>query len=100
MTKFELIQFAARRANVTQPVMKHCLEAIVSTIVDNVSIGEEVIIKGFGTFRREHREPKIGRNPKANYEVPIPARDVPVFKAGKEFKEITQEQADARKIKR
>ena len=95
MNKDELIRFAAKRANCTQPVMRLCLDALISTIVDNVSVGEDVTIMNFGVFKRERREPKIGRNPHTNEEVPIPARDVPVFRAGKEFKKATQEQADA-----
>lgn len=91
--KHELIQWAAIRANFTQAAMRRALDAIVSVIVDKVSVGESVRINNFGTFYRESRAARTGRNPKTGAAVPIPARHRPSFKAGKEFFEITQEMA-------
>jgi len=96
LNKYELIRTAAIRANFTQPAMQRALEAIVSTIVDHVSIGEKVQINDFGIFYRDHRNPRTGRNPSTKEAVPIPERNLPAFKPGKEFIQITAEMSKPR----
>ena len=49
--------------------------------------GEEVRLVGFGVFEARSRKVKEGRNPKTGEVVIIPAKTVPVFKAGNTFKE-------------
>ena len=44
-------------------------------------------LTGFGIFEPKHREARTGRNPRTKEAVEIPASTVPVFKAGKAFKE-------------
>lgn len=95
-TKLELICTAAIRANFTQPAMRQALDALISTIIDHVSIGEDVKIKDFGVFYRDHRNPRTGRNPRTNEEVPIPERNLPAFRPGKEFIKITEEMSRPR----
>ena len=46
-----------------------------------------LILLGFGIFEPKHREARTGRNPRTKEAVEIPASTVPVFKAGKAFKE-------------
>lgn len=97
MNKFDLIRFAAVRANCTQPVMRQCLEAIISTIIDQVAIGEEVSINNFGVFYRNKRAPRTGRNPVTGDPIPIPARNLPAFKPGKEFLQATKDMSEPRR---
>ena len=49
--------------------------------------GEKVQLVGFGTFETRERAAREGRNPRTKETINIPASTVPVFKAGKEFKE-------------
>ena len=49
--------------------------------------GDKVQLVGFGTFETRERAAREGRNPKTKEVINIPASVVPVFKAGKEFKE-------------
>jgi integration host factor subunit beta len=49
---------------------------------------DKVELRGFGSFRVRHREPRDGRNPKTGTTVRIPAKKVPFFKAGKELREM------------
>ncbi|MBW8383839.1 MAG: HU family DNA-binding protein, partial [Youngiibacter sp.] len=46
---------------------------------------------GFGTFEVKERKARVGRNPKTNEEIQIPAFKQPAFKAGKDLKEIVNE---------
>ena len=48
---------------------------------------DEVTLVGFGTFSKTKRKARMGRNPQTGKEIKIPARTVPKFKAGKDFKD-------------
>ena len=64
------------------------LNMTVEKIESSVAKGGKVSIPGFGHFEKVHREARSGRNPQTGDKLEIPARDVPVFKAGKEFKTV------------
>jgi integration host factor subunit beta len=49
--------------------------------------GQRIEIRGFGSFAINHRPPRTGRNPKTGEKVPVPAKFVPHFKAGRELRE-------------
>lgn len=96
MNKKELIRFSAIRANVSQPVMKRCLDGLLSTIVDHVSIGEKIVISDFGTFFRKRKAPTLGRDINRGESVEIPERQVPAFSPGKDFKRIVEDMSKDR----
>ncbi len=52
-----------------------------------MSGGDKVQLVGFGTFEKRHREARAGRNPKTGEPIQIAATDVPVFVAGKLFRD-------------
>ena len=58
------------------------LEAVLSIISDALVSGDKVQLVGFGTFESKERAARVGRNPRANIPVNIPAKRVPVFKPG------------------
>jgi DNA-binding protein HU-beta/integration host factor subunit alpha len=61
---------------------------LVLRITDSLAQGESVALRNFGAFEVKEMRAKIGRNPKdPSKNVPIPARAVVKFKAGKEMKE-------------
>ena len=55
------------------------LEAVLSIISDALVSGDKVQLVGFGTFESKERAARVGRNPRANIPVNIPAKRVPVF---------------------
>ena len=61
--------------------------AIGNSVEEALEKGEKVQLVGFGTFETRERAARTGRNPRTKEEIEIPASVVPVFKAGKEFKE-------------
>ena len=63
------------------------LDTFLEGIKQALAQGEKVSIVGFGTFRVKTRRARIGRNPRTGAEIQVPAKKVPYFKAGKEFKE-------------
>jgi DNA-binding protein HU-beta len=58
-------------------------------IRETVARGDRVSLVGFGTFERKRRNKRIARNPrKPETPIVVPARDLPWFVPGKEFKEM------------
>ena len=87
MNKKELIEAIAERAEFTKKDTEAFLQAFVDVIEDAVAEGKKVQLIGFGSFEPRERAEREGRNPKTGEVIKIPASTVPVFKAGKEFKE-------------
>ena len=63
------------------------VDATIDAIRDSVVKGERVTLADFGTFERKHRNQRIARNPrKPDVPIVVPARDLPSFTPGKEFR--------------
>ncbi len=60
----------------------------MNSVQDALVNNEKVQLVGFGTFETRERAARVGRNPRTKEEIQIPASKVPVFKVGKEFKDI------------
>ena len=87
MNKAELVDAIASKTNVTKREADTILSAITETIVEVVSSGDKVSLVGFGSFEPRQRQAKEGRNPKTCEKMQIRATRVPVFAAGKLFKD-------------
>jgi nucleoid DNA-binding protein len=69
----------AQVLEVTQRTLDYLTESLAS--------GQSVELRNFGVFEIKLRQPRVGRNPnRREHDVPIPARAVVKFKAGKEMK--------------
>lgn len=87
MNKEELVKEIAKKAKVTQKDASEILTTVLAAIEKTVSKGKKVTLVGFGTFEARKRAAKTGRNPQTGAEIQIPEKTVPVFTAGKKFKE-------------
>ncbi|MFW5976718.1 MAG: HU family DNA-binding protein [Bacillota bacterium] len=95
MTKTELIDMVAEKTELTKKDTGEVVNTTIEVIMDylskeakkNEENRDNVQIIGFGTFEARDREARKGRNPQTGEEIPIPERTVPVFRAGKTFKE-------------
>lgn len=81
-----MVSELAQRAGMTKVSAEVALEAVISIISDALVSGDKVQLVGFGTFERKERAARVGRNPRANISVNIPAKRVPVFKPGSTLK--------------
>lgn len=99
MTKADLINIVARRLEITQVQAGIIVEAALGSIINALRHGQEVEIRGFGSFRFRNRAPRKGRNPKTGEKVDVPPKKIPYFKMGKELKallnQLAEGQADA-----
>lgn len=88
MTKSELIKSIAEKSSLTKEDSEAVLKGMIESIKETVAKGEKVQLVGFGTFQPRARAARMGRNPRTKEEIAIAASTVPVFKAGKEFKDL------------
>jgi len=88
MNKLELVNAVAAKTGQTKHTSEEMLDAILDTIKDTVSDGGKVTLVGFGTFAMMQRSARRGRNPRTGKAINIPAKKVPRFIPGKDFKEI------------
>ena len=87
MNKAELITSMAEKSQLTKKDAESALKAFIDSVQEALESGEKVQLIGFGTFETRERAAREGRNPRTKETINIPASTVPVFKAGKEFKE-------------
>ena len=85
MNKAELITSMAEKSQ--KKDAETALKAFIDSVQEALENGEKVQLVGFGTFETRERAAREGRNPRTKETINIPASTVPVFKAGKEFKE-------------
>jgi len=87
MQKVDLVKKISEKTNVEKVDVLVVLEAFFKLVKDSVAGGENVYVRGFGSFIRKKRAAKFGRNIKKNTRVEIPERSIPFFKPAQEFKE-------------
>lgn len=87
MNKAELITSMAEKSQLTKKDAETALKAFIDSVQEALENGEKVQLVGFGTFETRERAAREGRNPRTKEVIKIAASTVPVFKAGKEFKE-------------
>jgi DNA-binding protein HU-beta len=89
MNKNGLVAEVAKRTGSSKADVARMIDASMDVIRETVARGDRVSLVGFGTFERKRRNKRIARNPrKPETPIVVPARDLPWFIAGKEFKEM------------
>ena len=87
MNKAELVELIANKTGTSKRQSEECIDLVVNAITKSVAKGEKVTLVGFGTFERRDRRARKGRDPRSGTEIDIPAKKVPAFSAGKQFKQ-------------
>ena len=88
MNKGGLVAEVAKRTGVSKAEVARVVDSSIDVIRETVVGGERVTLADFGTFERKHRNERIARNPrKPDIPIVVPARDLPSFTPGKEFRE-------------
>jgi DNA-binding protein HU-beta len=96
MNKGGLVAEVSRRTGLSKADAGRAIDAMIDSIRDSVVRGERVTLADFGTFERRHRNERIARNPRRpQIPIVVPARDLPAFTPGKEFREQVVTTSDA-----
>ena len=85
MTKAEVVNEISRNTGIEKVVVQRTVEALMETVKDSLIDGENVYLRGFGSFVVKKRAEKIARNISKNTTMIIPAHNSPAFKPAKEF---------------
>jgi DNA-binding protein HU-beta len=89
MNKAELINEVAK-VTCSKKEADDAISATISAIQKALKKGDTVTLVGFGTFKVSKRKARKGRNPQTGAAIKIAAKKVPVFKAGKGFKDAVK----------
>ena len=87
MTKTDLVNYIAEEAGLTKADAGRALDAALEGIQSGLKKEGKVSLVGFGTFAAKKRAAREGINPQTKKAIKIPAKNAPVFKAGKALKE-------------
>lgn len=90
MTKAELINVVAEKANITKVDATNAVNATFEAITEAMKNGDKVALVGFGTFAVKERIARTGINPLTKQPIEIPASKAPAFKAGKALKDAVK----------
>ena len=85
MTKADIVTRIAEQTGMEKQDVQNTVEAFMTTVRESVESGENVYLRGFGSFVVKTRAAKTGRNIKAKQSIQIPAHNIPSFKPAKEF---------------
>ncbi len=85
MRKADLINRIAEKTGIPKVDVLVTLEALFREVKETLGEGENIYVRGFGSFITKKRAAKIGRNIKKNIAVDIPEHYIPAFKPSKEF---------------
>ncbi|HNW53122.1 MAG TPA: HU family DNA-binding protein [Bacteroidales bacterium] len=85
MTKAEIVAEIASKTNIEKVAVQQTVESFMDAIKKAMADGENVYLRGFGSFVVKQRAEKTGRNISKNTTIIIPAHNIPSFKPAKVF---------------
>lgn len=85
MRKSDLVNNISEKTGIPKVDVLVTIESLLKEIKNNLTQGDNIYIRGFGSFITKKRAAKIGRNIKKNVAVQIPEHFIPAFKPSKEF---------------
>ncbi len=89
LMKNDVVSSIVEQTGLTKKDANAAVDAFTVVICEALSNGDSVGLIGFGTFEPKERPARTGRNPQTGEPLSIPAKTVPVFKAGKKLRDAT-----------
>jgi len=87
MTKAEIVAAVASKTGVEKNAVQNVIEAFMEAVKVTMKNGDNVYLRGFGSFIIKKRAQKTGRNISKNITITIPEHNIPAFKPAKTFME-------------
>ena len=85
MTKADIVNNISDQLGIDKTDVQATVENFMKEIKNSLESGENVYLRGFGSFIIKTRAEKTGRNISKNVAVKIPAHNIPAFKPSKVF---------------
>ena len=95
LTKKDLINSIYMQIGFSKNISENLIDDLLSTVIGNLKIEKKLKLSKFGTFSVRSKKSRIGRNPKTKEQTTISNRDVVLFKASMEFKELVNSKNDS-----
>ncbi|MBO5850295.1 MAG: integration host factor subunit beta [Paludibacteraceae bacterium] len=91
MTKAEIVNQISESTNIDKLSVLQTVEAFMEVVKESLAKGEDVYLRGFGSFIVKQRAEKTARNISKQTSIIIPAHKIPAFKPAKVFVEAVKE---------
>ena len=95
LTKKDLINSIYMQIGFSKNISENLIDDFLATITENLKNEKKLKLSKFGTFLIRSKKSRIGRNPKTKEQKTISDRDVVLFKASKEFKDLVNSKNDS-----
>ena len=92
MNKSDLILQLAERMDISTREASAIVNILLNTMTDALAQGENIEIRGFGSFSVKEYESYTGKNPKSGETFKVPLKKLPVFRVGKNMRERLNEE--------
>ncbi len=90
MLKTDIVDAVAKKTGLTKKAASEAVEAMISSVIDSLKAGTDVMLTGFGKFYVSEVAAKQGINPQTLKPLTIAAHSAPKFKAGKALKDAVK----------
>ena len=95
LTKKDLINAVYMQIGFSKKISENLIDDFFATIMKNLADKKKLKLSKFGTFTIRSKKSRIGRNPKTKEQKIISDRDVVLFNASKEFKDLVNSKNDS-----
>tara|TARA_B110000196_G_scaffold308358_1_gene308906 strand:+ start:182 stop:481 length:300 start_codon:yes stop_codon:yes gene_type:complete len=95
LTKKNLINSIFMQLGFSKKISENLIDDFLLTIIENIKTEKKLKISKFGTFSIRNKKSRIGRNPLSKEKKMISERNVVLFKASKEFKDLVNSKNDS-----
>ena len=96
MTKEDIVARISEAKGVEKAEVQATVEAFMEEVKKALESGNNVYLRGFGSFIIKRRAEKTGRNISKNTTIKIPAHNIPAFKPSKVFVDVVKESVAAK----
>ena len=95
LTKKDLINSVYMQIGFSKSISEILIDDFLTTIIENLKKEKKLKISKFGTFSVRNKKSRMGRNPLTKEQKTISQRNVVLFKASKEFKDLVNSRNDS-----
>ena len=86
MTKADIVDKIASATGLTKVETEAVVDGFISTVIEALQQGNNIEIRGFGSFKVKKRKGRVARNPRTGEQVMVDEHYVPIFKVSKDLK--------------
>ena len=90
MTKADIVNEISKSTGIDKATVLETLEKFMEAVKDSLANGENVYLRGFGSFIIKTRSQKTARNISKSTTIIIPEHNIPAFKPAKVFMEVVK----------